>query len=303
MKFSILIVIGVLLFSACRLEDKKPGERLKIVCTTGMIGDAVENIVGDDADVYTIMGPGTDPHLYKPTPNIIEELENADVIIHNGLHLEGKMGDVFEKLENEKIILQVSDGISNDELLSSFDGSTLHDPHIWFDLTIWSKGIAYIGKKLADIDSTKTDDWRQNAEQYTKKIDSMHVWVSRQIENIPESQRILITSHDAFRYFGKRYDVEVKGLQGISTVSEFGLKDVTNMVDYIVSNEIKSVFVESSVSEKSMKAVQEGCIEKGHQLKIGGTLYSDAMGPSSSSAGNYLGMIQHNVNEIVKALK
>lgn len=303
MKFSILIVIGVLLFSACRLEDKKPGERLKIVCTTGMIGDAVENIVGDDADVYTIMGPGTDPHLYKPTPNIIEELENADIIIHNGLHLEGKMGDVFEKLENEKIILQVSDGISNDELLSSFDGSTLHDPHIWFDLTIWSKGIAYIGMELADIDSTKTDDWTQNTEQYTKKIDSMHVWVSRQIESIPENQRILITSHDAFRYFGKRYDVEVKGLQGISTVSEFGLKDVTNMVDYIVSNKIKSVFVESSVSEKSMKAVQEGCIEKGHQLKIGGTLYSDAMGPSGSSAGNYLGMIQHNVNEIVKALK
>ncbi len=278
-------------------------EVIEIVTTTGMIQDAVAHVAGDKAHVTALMGPGVDPHLYKATHGDLEVLSGADVIFYNGLHLEGKMGEVFEKLGRTRPVVAVSD-IIPDSLLRTVPGfQGTHDPHIWFDVSLWKYAVRSISEFLQEYDSANAPIYEENAQRYLARLDSLHQSVKDRVQQIPESQRVLITAHDAFGYFGDAYAVEVRGLQGISTMSEFGLRDVTDLVNFIIARKIKAIFVETSVSQQSIKAVVEGCRQRNWNVRIGGTLFSDAMGKAGTPEGTYIGMVSANVNTIVEALK
>ncbi len=295
-----LLLILALAGCATKTEKTRSG-KLKVVTTTGMIEDAVKNIAGDRVEVLSLMGPGVDPHLYKATQGDLQKLTDADVVFYNGLHLEGKMGEVLEKLARTKTVVAVGGEIDEEQLRTITDG--VHDPHIWFNVDLWKQAVAVAAKTLVAKDSANANDYEINSQQYLALLDSLHADILLKIKEIPESQRVLITAHDAFGYFGDAYGVEVRGLQGISTVSEFGLKDVTELVNFIIERKIKAIFIETSVSEKSINAVVEGCREKNWQVKIGGSLYSDAMGQNGTPEGTYLGMVSKNVQTIVDALK
>jgi len=284
-------------------QDTTAKEKLIIVTTTGMIGDAVKNIVGDSAEVISLMGPGVDPHLYKVAQSDIKKLLNADVIFYNGLHLEGKMGEVLDQMSERKPVIAIYNGLTEKQLRATSEFQGNYDPHIWFSVQLWTDVVKYIGKNLAEIDEDHASFYQANTAKHVEELTSLHSWTAEQIKTIPKEQRVLITAHDAFGYFGREYGMKVKGLQGLSTAAEYGLKDVTNLVDFISENKIKAVFVESSVSDRSIKAVMEGCKAKGHHVRIGGTLYSDAMGAENKPEGTYIGMVKHNVTTIVEALK
>jgi manganese/zinc/iron transport system substrate-binding protein len=298
-------VLFMLILFACAGKKETPvgNRKLKIVTTTGMIKDAVEHVVGDKAEVIALMGPGVDPHLYKATQGDLEKLTSADIIFYNGLHLEGKMGEVFEKLGRLKPVIAVAKDIPESRLRTIPGFDNVHDPHIWFDVNLWEEAVKTVTGFMVEYDSASTPLYKQNAAAYLHQMDSLHSSVKEQLKQIPAEQRVLITAHDAFGYFGDAYGIEVRGLQGISTVSEFGLKDVTDLVNFIITRKIKAIFVETSVSQKSINAVVEGCNQKGWNVKIGGSLYSDAMGAAGTPEGNYLGMVSANVNTIVTALK
>ena len=304
---SILLIVLVLssaLFS-CGYDNSSNTikEKLTIVTTTGMIGDAVSNIVGNKAEVISLMGPGVDPHLYKVTQSDIKNLLNADVIFYNGLHLEGKMGKVLAQMSDKKPVIAIYNGLAESQLRPTSEFKGNYDPHLWFSVQLWSDVVRFIGENLAEIDQAHSSFYQTNTEQHVEELTFLHSWTTEQINTIPVQQRVLITAHDAFGYFGREYGMEVKGLQGLSTAAEYGLKDVINMVDYITKNKIKAVFVESSVSDRSIKAVMEGCKDKGHSVIIGGTLFSDAMGAENKPEGTYIGMVKYNVTTIVEALK
>ncbi len=295
------IALGLIIIS-CQEKDVLDN-KIKIVCTTGMLGDAVKNLVDTNFNVVSLMGPGVDPHLYKATQGDLKQLASADLIVYNGLHLEGKMGELFEKLSKQKRILAAAETIEEQRLINNTDFQGAHDPHVWFDVELWGQVVQSISKVLIEEYPEHQSSIAANTKKHLSEIKVLNEWVSQQILTIDSTQRVLITAHDAFSYFGRAYQIEVKGLQGISTVSEYGLKDVSNLVNFITNNKIKAVFVESSVSDRSLKAVQEGCNSKGHDLNIGGTLYSDAMGAEGTEEGTYIGMVKYNVNTIVKALK
>jgi manganese/zinc/iron transport system substrate-binding protein len=302
----IAIALLILVICSCSRENSRHLGKLKIVVTTGMLGDAVKNITGDSADVFVLMGPGVDPHLYKPTPRDVDKLAEADIIIYNGLHLEGKMGEILEKISRKKKVIAISMGISKEKLIGLNEDNEkekIYDPHIWFDVNLWREGVLYLGKKLAEADSINKMYFLENSKEYSDKLKELDEWTREQISQIPEERRVLITAHDAFSYFGKAYDIEVIGLQGISTVAEPGLKDITNLTDLLAARKIKAVFVESSVSGKAISAVIYGAREKGHQVNVGGTLFSDAMGDEGTEEGTYIGMVRHNVITILKGFK
>lgn len=274
--------------------------QMNIVTTTGMIADLTQNIGGSAVKVTSLMGTGVDPHLYKATQGDLRKLMKADIILYNGLHLEGKMQDIFEKMARKKPVYAVARNIPESKLISDH----LHsDPHIWFDIELWLIAGNNILETLIKHAPQHQADFKANAKIYFKKLTELHQWTTQQIQSIPEQQRILITAHDAFGYFGQAYGLKVRGLQGISTAAEFGLQDIKQLKDIIVANQIKAVFVESSVSPRFIQSLVKGVAAEGHQLKIGGELFSDAMGLANTPEGNYIGMVKHNVNTIVGALK
>lgn len=304
-RISIVIVATVLLvLQACSGDKQEADARLHIVATTGMIGDVAEQIAGDKARVTTLMGPGVDPHLYKATQGDLSALRDADVIFYNGLHLEGKMQEVFDRLEETQSVYAVTDGIAKDRLrISTQSGDKVtYDPHVWFDVQLWMQCVAHMSKMLQTADADNAAYYASRSEEYLSRLRALEDTVRSRLSAIPASNRTLITSHDAFGYFGRAYDIDVKGLQGISTAAEFGLKDITDMADLIIADSIPAVFVESSVSEKSIQAVIEGCKQRGHTVRQGGTLYSDAMGAKGTPDGTYIGMVEHNVRVISAAL-
>lgn len=301
--FYALIIIGLLASCSPKKDSNTAGKKITIVTTTGMIKDAAVNIAGDKADVIALMGPGVDPHLYKATQGDLQKLTDSDIVFYNGLHLEGKMGEVLEKLSHVKPVIAISSEIP-DSLLREVPGfGGTHDPHIWFDVKLWKEAAKTIGGFMIEFDSVNQAYYEARTQRYLTTLDSLDAAVKARILEIPESQRILITAHDAFGYFGDAYNIQVRGLQGISTVSEFGLKDVTELVNFIITKKIKAIFVESSVSPKSIEAIQQGCESKGWKVVIGGSLYSDAMGAEGTLEGTYVGMVNANVNTIVNALK
>ncbi len=297
--FFLLIAIILINCSGASQKNSKP----IVVTTTGMIYDAVKVISQDSVTAIPLMGPGVDPHLYKATQGDLSKLNKADLILYNGHHLEGKMGEVFENLGRVKKVVAVAETIPEAKLRQSenFQGNV--DPHVWFDVSLWKYVVQEVGKQLIALDSENAQMYERNTSTYLSKLDSLHDQVKIQLSEIPEQQRILITSHDAFGYFGDAYDIKVHALQGISTVTDFGLKDIANLIDIITQNQVKAVFVETSVSEKAIKAVVDGCKQKGAEVTIGGSLFSDAMGDFKTFQGTYLGMVDSNVKTIVNALK
>lgn len=298
-----LLLISCSLVMSCSENEQSYNHQLHIVATTGMIGDAIKNIVKDSADVVTLMGPGVDPHLYKATRGDSKKLNEADVIFYNGLHLEGKMTEVFKKLSKVKSVYAVSDSINQSKLIADPRFPTGVDPHIWFDVRLWIEAVQYISEVLQKKDTIHATYYQQNTHTYLQQLDSLHTAVKAAIQKIPKAQRVLVTAHDAFGYFGNAYDIEVRGLQGVSTVSEFGLKDVVDLVEFIIDRNIKAIFVETSVPAKPLKAVIEGCKKRGYRVVIGGNLYSDAMGEAATLGGTYIGMVCSNVQTITNALE
>jgi len=299
----IWILFMCLIVLSCRLEEKERTGPLHIVATTGIIEDALNNIVGDSAEVSALMGPGTDPHLYKPTPGDIELLDQADVIVTNGLHLEGKMAEMLQKYGLEKPVLSISDGIPEEEIIKSADFADSFDPHIWFDSKIWLKGLSGIVAELSKIEPTQADYFASNFDRYKKQVEDMDKAVQSELDLLTDHSKVLITSHDAFSYFGRRYGIEVKGIQGISTLSEVGLRDISAMVDFVIERKIKAIFVETSTSNKTAQSIVDGCEARGYYVALRGPLYSDALGEPDAEGGTYIGMVKANVKMIVEGLK
>ena len=281
-------------------QDQGNGE-LDVVATTGMIGDLVENIGGEHVKVTSLMGPGVDPHLYKATQGDVKTLDSADMIFYNGVHLEGKMTDIFEMMSKKKPTIAVTKDFKEDQLHKV--SATEHDPHVWFDVKLWMVAAEAVKEELIANDSDHKASYQENYEAYLLQLKELDQYVHEEINKIPENQRVLVTAHDAFGYYGKSYGLEVKGLQGINTLSEYGSKDVTDMRNYLVENKIKAIFMESSVPKKAIEAVIQGAEKQGHTVEIGGELFSDAMGEKGTEEGTYIGMVRHNTDTIVKALK
>jgi manganese/zinc/iron transport system substrate-binding protein len=271
----------------------------KAATTVGMVGDIVRRVAGDKAQVINIIGTGVDPHLYTPTRGDMAQLFGADIVFYSGLLLEGKMTDVFIKVGRQKPVYAVTELLDPAELLD-VDGH--HDPHVWMDVSKWMKATEAVATSLSEFDPANADLYRANAETYLKELAALDIYVRERIASIPEGQRLLITAHDAFNYMEPAYGLEVMGIQGLSTESEAGLQDINRLVDLIVSRKIPAVFVESSVSDKNVKALVEGAASRGHQVTIGGELFSDAMGTAGTYEGTYLGMIDHNATTIARAL-
>lgn len=298
-----LVLAAGLAFVGCGGSEAPPadGAKLRVVCTTGMIGDMLQHLGGDRVEVSTLMGPGVDPHYYKASQGDIALLGQADMIVYNGLFLEGKMQDIFNKMARKKKVVAVAEGLPKERLRQVGEGE--YDPHIWFDVSLWMLALDNALKGLEAADPQGAAAYRDNAAAYRARLSELHAWVKAQVGEVPQARRVLVTAHDAFGYFGQAYGIEVVGLQGISTVAEYGVNDVSNLVELIVSRRIRAIFVESSVSERSIHAVQQGCLARGFEVAIGGTLYSDAMGEKGSGADNYVGMVKSNVNTVVAALK
>jgi manganese/zinc/iron transport system substrate-binding protein len=269
-----------------------------------MIGDVALRVGGPHATVETLMGPGVDPHLFKPSAGDLRRLESADLILHNGLHLEGKMGDIFDGMARRgRSVVAVAAEVPKDRLRHPPELQGNPDPHVWFDVGLWAMTARPIVRALAALDPAHAADFDRNAAAVETELRALDLEVEKRIAEIPEAQRILVTAHDAFGYFGKRYRIEVMGLQGISTVAEAGIRDVERLTDLIVSRKVKAIFVETSVSPRAIDAVRKACESRGHAVAVGGQLFSDAMGPAGTPEGTYPGMVRHNVKTIVEALR
>jgi manganese/zinc/iron transport system substrate-binding protein len=279
------------------------GDPIKVVTTVGMIGDAVRNIGGDRVDVINLMGPGVDPHLYKPTAGDVSDLEEADIIFYGGLELEGRMTETFEKIARTgKPTVAVSMEIPADYLLAHANYQGQYDPHIWFDVTLWMWAVNTISKNLQSFSPDDAAMFQANTDAYQAQLQQLDGYVREQIARIPEQNRILVTAHDAFGYFGNQYGIDVHGLQGISTATEASASDVQALTELIVSRQVPAIFVESSVPPATIEAVREACRAQGWDVTIGEPLFSDAMGEDGTPEGTYIGMVTHNVDAIVSAL-
>lgn len=300
-----LILISILVLSACSGSPQAAGDeaKLQVVATIGMITDVAEVIGGEHAEVVGLMGPGIDPHLYKASEGDVSTLLRADLILYNGLHLEAQMGEIFDQMSDQEIrTVAVADEIDPEMLISSATYVGQSDPHVWFDVTLWMQVTEKIRDTLIEMVPEHEADFRSNAEAYLAELEQLHQYVTAQAEFVPEEQRVLITAHDAFNYFGQQYGFEVRGLQGISTQSEASTADVQALVDFIIEREINAVFIESSVPVRNVEAVQAAVRSRGHELEIGGELFSDAMGDPGTAEGTYIGMVKHNINTIVSGL-
>ncbi len=298
--FYVLLLLIAIACSSPNSSEKQG--KIQIVATTGIIGDALINLLDTNVEITSLMGPGVDPHLYKATQGDLQRLNNADIVVYNGLHLEGKMVEILARLKAKKTVFSMEEMLDTKDFIQAEGFSGNYDPHIWFDVALWAKAVSNLGSHLADtIDNGEVI--LVNRDEYVKRLSYLHKTVKDSIASIPQKNRVLVTAHDAFEYFGRAYDIEVRGLQGISTLSEAGIKDISKLVNFLVENKIPAVFVETSVSRRSIDAVVEGCIRKGHPLKIGGYLYSDALGQAGSPEGSYIGTVQSNVKTIVEALK
>lgn len=305
-RFATVVLAALIVATGCApgdsVEGLNPGdERLDVVCTTGMVGDLIERVGGSRVRVHTLMGEGVDPHLYKVSPGDVRALIRGDAVFYSGHHLEGKMGEVFRRLGRRKLTVPVTERIDESRLLDLGVGRP--DPHLWFDVELWSNGVDVVRDALIELDPENAATYEGKAAEYEAELRALDAECRAAVGSIPRSRRVLVTAHDAFGYFGRAYGIEVRGIQGISTESEAGVGEVNELVELLVSEEIPAVFVESSVSDRNVRALVEGCAARGHRLRIGGSLYSDAMGRPGTPEGTYVGMVRHNVRTIVEALR
>lgn len=303
-----LVLLSVLAISSCSSGDKastsiQGDTTINVVATTGQVADMASRVGGDLVSVRALMGPGIDPHLYKASARDVERLRNADIIFYNGLHLEAKMGDVIEQLGRQKPVRAIAESVPKDQLISpeNYEGS--HDPHIWFDVALWKQTVPVVVEALSQIQPENAAIFEKNGAIYMAELDELHLYATEQLGRIPEQQRVMITAHDAFNYFGRAYGLEVRGLQGISTATEAGTRDVQELAVHIADLKIPAIFIESSVSPRAVNAVKEAVKAKGFEVVIGGEIFSDALGDADTPAGNFIGMVRHNVDVITAALR
>jgi manganese/zinc/iron transport system substrate-binding protein len=295
---SLLIAASALPFVPMRTV--LAADRPKVVATTAMLGEPLRRITGKTLDWQILMGEGVDPHLFRPTRRDIASLAGADAIVMNGLHLEAKLAETVERFSPEGGILRVGDQLPKEELLADPTGAV--DPHVWMDPAIWPAALDGMLRELSGLQPEQAEEWAEPQAGFRTEADALTAWAVERVATVPPENRLLVTSHDAFGYFSRRLGLEVMAIQGISTESEAGLARIEEVVAALVQRRVPAVFVESSVSERAMGAVIEGAAARGHRVALGGTLFADAMGPPGSHEGTWLGMIDHDVTTIVRAL-
>lgn len=280
-----------------------PDKPIAVTTTIGMVGDLVRTVGGDRVSVTQIMGAGVDPHLYKATRDDVLTLMNADVIFYSGLMLEGKMIDTLMKLASRKPVIGVTEAIDQASLLEPPEFAGHYDPHVWMDVASWSKCVSVIADELSAIDPPSAVVYQERATMLQAELTKLDEYGKRVMATIPQDSRVLVTSHDAFNYFGRAYGLEVLGVQGISTESEAGLQRINELVDLLVDKKVKSVFVESSVPRKNIDSLVEGARSRGHEVNVGDReLFSDAMGKPGTYEGTYIGMLDHNITIVARGL-
>ncbi|NOD63835.1 MULTISPECIES: metal ABC transporter solute-binding protein, Zn/Mn family [unclassified Ruegeria] len=275
---------------------------LKVVATTGMIADAARQVGGDQVEVTGLMGPGVDPHAYRQTRSDIVAMTRADLILWHGLYLEAQMEDFFHDLERKRAVVAVAEGVDKSKLRAHDDYADKYDPHVWMSPVLWREVVLEVQDALTNVRPEAAGVFAANAQAHLADIDRLAAYAEDVLSSVPENSRVLLTAHDAFGYFGQSYGFEVLGIQGISTQSEAGLNRISELVDLLVDRQITAVFVESSVSDRSIRALIEGAAAKGHKVTIGGELFSDAMGAEGTYEGTYIGMLDHNITVIGGAL-
>ncbi len=277
-------------------------EPINAVVTIGMIGDVAQNVGGECANVTAIMGPGIDPHLYQASSGDVRTFSSADIIFYSGYSLEGQLGNVLERFAERKPTLAVSpESINPDALITTQDVYGI-DPHLWMDAGLWAQIAPTIADALAELRPECAERFRSNAEAYAAQLEALNGWIEAAVSSIPEGQRVLVTAHDAFAYYGRAYGIEVEGVQGISTESEAGVADIRNMAQVIAERQVPAVFIESTINPRTVRAVIDAAAQRGHQVEVGGELYSDAMGQEGTVGGTYIGMLFENTRTIVEAL-
>lgn len=300
---SLWLSLGILVITFAPPTVRSVAEvPLSVVATTSMIADTARNIAGPLATVTSLMGPGIDPHLYKASPGDLRTLSNASLILHNGLHLEGKMADALGKLGARKPVVAVADQIAPEKLRTiSNDGAT-YDPHVWFDVTLWIECADAIRAALSKHDARHTNEYTQRFQSYRDALVQLDAWIRERMSSIASPNRVLITAHDAFGYFGRAYGLEVLAIQGVSTESEASLRSINELVTVIVERKIPAVFIENTLSPKAIEALVEGAKARGHTVRIGGQLLGDSLGDPGTPQESYIGTVRYNVETIVAAL-
>ena len=303
------VLSAALLVAGCgRPGAEAPADgRLRVVATTSLVADLAREIGGDDVSVESLMGPGVDPHLYRARESDVQRMVSADLILYTGLHLEGKMGEVLDGVARRGIGVEpVGETVGEDALVPASAalvaaGGT-YDPHVWMDVTLWRRVAVAVADALSAADPTHAEAFRARSLAYDARLDSLDTYVRTRIATIPPSRRVLVTAHDAFTYFGRAYGIDVRGLQGISTATEAGTGDVRDLADFVAERRIPALFVETSVSPRAIEAVRAAVRSRGFEVRIGGSLYSDALGGPGSGADTYIGMIRANTDTVVDGL-
>ncbi|PEN13415.1 manganese transporter [Longibacter salinarum] len=299
-----MVIVSVFLWTGCVDGERSENDNPRVVATTSILADLVRSVGGDSVSVEGLMGPGVDPHLYKASEGDVTAMASADLIVYNGLDLEGKMTDVFAEMKQrgQPTTAVAREAMPDSLLLSSPDYAGNFDPHVWMDAQLWARAARHVSNELAAIDTARAQYYRNRAAAYADTLNQLDVELKSMIQRVQEDKRVLITSHDAFRYFGRAYGFEVRGLQGISTASEAGTADVQNLATFVAEREIPAIFVESSIPRRGIEAVREAVRAKGFDVAIGGTLYGDALGSPGTPAESYTGMLRSNVKTVTTAL-
>jgi manganese/zinc/iron transport system substrate-binding protein len=280
----------------------KRAEPLKILATVGMVADLARQVGGPYVTVRQLMGAGVDPHLYKATRDDVQAMLSADIVLYSGWMLEGKLADTLHRLADKQPVHAIAEKLEPAQLIAADDGAEQWDPHVWMDVRLWSNCVTTVANACLQSDPAHETEYREAAARYQEQLAQLDAYGRTTLATIPPAQRVLVTSHDAFRYFGRAYGLDVQGVQGLSTDSEAGLQRINALVDFLVERQIQAVFVESSVPRKSIEALVDGAAARGHQILIGGQLYSDAMGDEGTYEGSYIGMLDHNITRVARAL-
>jgi manganese/zinc/iron transport system substrate-binding protein len=302
MKRILLLLLPALIWMSCKRDSQDTRLKPRIVATTSILADGIRNIVGDMAEVVSLMPPGVDPHLYKASVRDLDLLTNADLVIFHGLYLEGKMTEIFEKLNRSQTLIDISQGIPRERLIRSGPESHSVDPHIWFDVNLWSISMEYASAEIVAWKPEWKSVAEQNSTSYITQLNQLDEEVRIKVNELKSSGQVLVTAHDAFAYFGKAYDLPVKSLQGLSTLSEPGLRDLTDLIRTVEENDVTAIFAEQTISPKAIRAVAAGSAERNHHVKLAGPLYTDSLDAEGTEAGTYIGMVRTNLDIIYKNL-
>ena len=296
------IFLFFLFVCSCTSASKSTRTKPLIVATTSILADGIQILVGDQAEVISLMPAGVDPHLYKASVRDLDLLTQADLVVYHGLYLEGKMTEIFEKLAKQQVLINVSNGIPIDQLIKSGPESHSVDPHVWFDISLWSAALEYASQELQIWQPSWKSQLQTNTQFYLQQLDALDQQTRTKVQDLVQHNQVLVTAHDAFAYFGKAYGLPVYSLQGLSTLSEPGLRDLTELITLIQTYQVKAIFAEQTISPKALQAVARGAAEKSQQVKLAGPLYTDSLDALNTPAGTYIGMFETNLQLIYSQL-